>query len=466
MVFSSLEFIFLFLPAFFLVYAIVPGTKLKNLVILVGSILFYSMGVLGMPVYILLFVQTILINYILGRFIQSYPRFSRIWLILGIIYDLWWLLYFKYAGFFAGNVNALLHTSLPVRDILLPIGISFYTFQNISYLADVYWKRVRAADSVIDYGAYISMFPQLIAGPIVNFKTVRAELIYRTHSLQKIEKGLRVFTLGLGYKVLIANQLGGLWRDIDTIGFDSISTPMAWMGIAAYSFQLYFDFYGYSLMSIGLGLMMGFHLPENFHDPYQSLTMTDFWRRWHITLGTWFREYIYIPLGGNRVSLIKNIRNMLVVWLLTGFWHGASWNFILWGLFLFVVLVIEKFFIGKFMQAHPTIGHFYMFLLIPISWALFCITDLHDMGMFFQRLLPFIPHEKFHFMEGDYSQSWQTYWKYFIPAALCCTDFPKWLGKKLERHTVITAVGYAAAFIACIYCMHQGLDDPFMYFRF
>ena len=331
MVFSSLEFIFIFLPVFFLIYALMPNIRLKNAVILLGSCVFYSIGVLETPktwVYIPLFLQTVIVNYLLGRLIEENQKYSRHLLITGIIYNIFWLLFFKYSGFFSTNLNQAFHLSLPERNILLPIGISFYTFQNLSYLADVYRKKAKASKNLIDYGAYISMFPQLIAGPIVTYATVAEELKERKHSLYHIDKGLRFFTAGLGCKVLIANQIGGLWNDIAAIGFKSISTPLAWLGIAAYSFQLYFDFYGYSLMAVGLGLIMGFHLPQNFNQPYQSVTMTEFWRRWHITLGAWFRDYIYIPLGGNRNGKFKTIRNIFIVWLLTGFWHGASWNFI------------------------------------------------------------------------------------------------------------------------------------------
>lgn len=467
MVFSSLEFIFIFLPIFFLLYAIVPHTKLKNLVILIGSIVFYSMGVLDVKVYIPLFLQTIFVNYLLGRLIQDASKYKKILMILGMVYNAWWLLFFKYSGFFWTNINQTFHTSFPERNILLPIGISFYTFQNMSYLADVYLKKTKAAKSLINYGAYISMFPQLIAGPIVTYSTVEAELRKRTHSIQNIDKGLKIFTAGLGYKVLIANQIGGLWNDIGTIGYESISTPLAWMGIAAYSFQLYFDFYGYSMMAIGLGLLMGFHLPQNFDHPYLSVTMTEFWRRWHITLGSWFREYIYIPLGGNRKGVLKTIRNMLVVWLLTGFWHGASWNFILWGLALFLIMLTERLLTGKYLNEHRVVGHYYMLALIPLTWTLFAITDMHSLVIYFQKLLPFLPHEEMgRVIEGDYVNSWHIYWKYFVAAIFFCIPLSQTVWEKIKNKTIITAIWFAAVFGACVYCMYMGLNDPFLYFRF
>ena len=469
MVFSSLEFIFIFLPVFFICYALMPNIRLKNLAILLGSIVFYSIGVLETPktwIYIPLFIQTILVNYLLGRLIQDSQKHSKLLLILGSVYNVFWLLFFKYSGFFSTNLNHAFHLDLPERNIILPIGISFYTFQNLSYLVDVYRKNAKASKNLIDYGAYISMFPQLIAGPIVTYSTVAEELKDRKHSLYHIDKGLKIFTAGLGFKILIANQLGGLWRDIGTIGFKSISTPLAWLSIAAYSFQLYFDFYGYSLMAIGLGLMMGFHLPQNFNQPYLSLTMTEFWRRWHMTLGSWFRNYIYIPLGGNRKGKFKTIRNIFIVWFLTGFWHGASWNFILWGLFLFVILMSEKLFTGKYLNQHKILGHCYMLFLIPVSWTIFAITDIHSLGVFFTRLFPFLPHETGRIMDGDYLKSLHTYWKYFLAAILFCTPLPQMLAPKLKDKPVLTAIGCLAVFAACVYCMYQGLNDPFLYFRF
>ncbi|MDE6102700.1 MAG: MBOAT family protein, partial [Ruminococcus sp.] len=320
MVFSSLEFLFIFLPAFMLLYGCTPPAY-RNAVIFAGSVICYGMGVKS-PGYIVLFLLTLLLNFIIGQFIKDFPKYKKIWLITGIVFNFWWLLFFKYTGFAFENINALFRSELPVKDIVLPIGISFYTFQNVSYIIDVYRGTTTAENNIVNYGAYISMFPQLIAGPIVTYQTVAAQLKKRKHTILKVEDGLKTFTIGLGYKVLIANQLSGLWNDISMIGYESISTPLAWLGVFAYSFQLYFDFWGYSLMAIGLGKLMGFELPVNFDYPYLSLTMTEFWRRWHITLGTWFREYIYIPLDGNRKGKTRQIINTLAVWLFTGLWHG------------------------------------------------------------------------------------------------------------------------------------------------
>lgn len=464
MVFSSLEFIFLFLPAFMIVYGLVPK-KYKNAIIFAGSIFFYSMGVLKRPIYIVLFLLTILFNFIIGEFIQSFRRAAKLWLIVGIVFNFWWLIFFKYTGFIFGNVNAVLPVTLTVRDIILPIGISFYTFQNVSYIIDVYRRKANAETNIINYGAYISMFPQLIAGPIVKYETVAAQLKERSHSIRRVEDGLKTFTIGLGYKVLIANQIGGLWSDVANIGYQSISAPLAWLGIFAYSFQLYFDFCGYSYMAIGLGKIMGFDIPKNFDHPYMSLTMGEFWRRWHITLGSWFREYIYIPLGGNREGTGKTVRNYFIVWALTGLWHGASWNFIIWGLVLFGLIMLERFVIGDFLNKYKIAGHLYMFLVIPVTWLIFAVTDFRQLGIYFARLLPFIPQTTYAVMEKDYVKYFGIYWKYFLAGIIFSTSLPEKIYKKI-KNSPFCAVALLIVFWLSVYCMYKGLDDPFMYFRF
>lgn len=464
MVFSSLEFIFLFLPAFMIVYGLVPK-KYKNAIIFAGSIFFYSMGVLKKPIYIVLFLLTILLNFIIGEFIQSFRKAAKLWLVIGIVFNFWWLVFFKYTGFIFGNINAVLPVTLTVKDIILPIGISFYTFQNVSYIIDVYRRKADAETNIVNYGAYISMFPQLIAGPIVKYETVAAQLKERSHSIRRVEDGLKTFTIGLGYKVLIANQIGGLWSDVANIGYQSISTPLAWLGIFAYSFQLYFDFCGYSYMAIGLGRIMGFDIPKNFDHPYMSVTMGEFWRRWHITLGSWFREYIYIPLGGNREGNGKTVRNYFIVWALTGLWHGASWNFIIWGLVLFGLIMLERFVIGDFLNKYRIAGHLYMFLVIPVTWLIFAVTDFRQLGIYFARLLPFIPQTTYAVMEKDYVKYFGIYWKYFLAGIIFSTRLPERLYRKIKNST-FCAVALLVVFWLSVYCMYKGLDDPFMYFRF
>ncbi len=463
MVFSSLEFIFIFLPAFMLVYAGSPA-KYKNAVIFAGSVIFYSMGV-KKPVYIILFLLTLLFDFIIAQFIESFRRTSRLWLTVGIVFNFWWLIFFKYWGFGTENINALFHAGLTVKDIILPIGISFYTFQNVSYIIDVYRKKARAEKDLISYGAYISMFPQLIAGPIVTYESVAHQLRHRTHSIRKVEDGLKTFTIGLGYKVLLANQVGGLWSDIRNIGYQSISGRLAWMGIFAYSFQLYFDFCGYSLMAIGLGKLMGFDLPRNFDHPYISKTMTEFWRRWHMTLGSWFRDYIYIPLGGNRCSKRRMLFNTFCVWLFTGLWHGASWNFVIWGLVLFLIMTIEKNGLGDFMNKHKLAGHAYMILLIPLTWLIFAITDMDQMRTYFSRLLPFAHKASSVLKKDDYVKYWRIYRKYFLFGTVFSTPIPAIIYKKIKG-SLFTTLVLLVVFWASVYCMYKGMDDPFMYFRF
>lgn len=467
MVFSSLEFIFLFLPAFLLIYGL-TNKKYKNAVVFAGSIFFYSMGfadmgLKGMVLYSSLFLLTVLFNFIIGEFISHYRKAARLWLIIGIIFNFWWLIFFKYTGFAFENINGIFHASLPMKNIILPIGISFYTFQNVSYIVDVYRKNAESESSIINYGAYISMFPQLIAGPIVTYSTVAEQLKSRSHTIKKVENGLKTFTIGLGYKVLLANQIGGLWSDLSMIGYQSISTPLAWLGIVAYSFQLYFDFMGYSYMAMGLGEIMGFTIPKNFDYPYLSTTMTEFWRRWHITLGSWFREYIYIPLGGNRKGKAKLIRNLLIVWTLTGLWHGASWNFVLWGLTIFGLIMLEKFVIGDFLNKYKIVGHLYMILIIPLTWLLFAITDFKELGVYFTRLIGAGgEHVVF---DKDYVKYWGIYGKYFIFGIIFSTRIPELIYKKIKG-SVFGSIMLLLVFWAAVYCMYKGMNDPFLYFRF
>lgn len=464
MVFSSLEFIFLFLPAFMIVYGLVP-TKYKNATLFAGSIFFYSMGVLKRPIYIVLFLLTILFNFIIGEFIENFRKAGKLWLVIGIIFNFWWLAFFKYTGFAFSNINLLLKNDLPVRNIILPIGISFYTFQNVSYIVDVYRRKAKAETNLINYGAYISMFPQLIAGPIVKYETVAAQLRNRTHSIKRVEDGLKTFTIGLGYKVLLANQVGGLWKKIGDIGYQSISTKLAWLGIIAFTFQIYFDFCGYSYMAIGLGRIMGFDIPQNFNHPYMSTTMGEFWRRWHMTLGNWFKEYVYIPLGGNRVKTSLVVRNFFVVWLFTGVWHGASWNFVIWGMVLFGLIMLERFVIGDFLNKYKIVGHLYMFLVIPLTWLLFAITDFRELGIYFSRLVPIFPVKTYAVNSGDFAKFFRIYWKYFVAGTIFSTNIPEKIYKKIKDSYFIVIL-LLIVFWASVYCMYQGMDDPFLYYTF
>lgn len=471
MVFSSIAFIMYFMPVFFLVYYILPPSY-KNAWLFLASLGFYYYGVRGNPGYLLLMIMSVVVNFVTGKLIaaQKTKRARKAWLVVGIVYDLGWLILFKYLGFLIENLNALfgaMHVKVQLEtwNLILPIGISFYTFQIISYLVDVYRRETKAEKSLISLGTYLCMFPQLIAGPIVNYHLIQEQLHKRKHSMEKVESGLKVFALGLAYKVLLANRVGHLWTEVTAIGYESISTPLAWMSIVAYSLQLYFDFYGYSLMAIGLGRMMGFDFPQNFNNPYMAVSMTDFWRRWHMTLGGWFREYVYIPLGGNRGGFAKTVRNMFVVWLLTGLWHGASWNFVLWGLLLFVLLFVEKAGLGKVLERHKALGHIYMILWIPLSWLVFVITDLSQLGIYLQKLFPFFGNAGTVLFQGDYLKYGKTYGIYLVLGILFATGVQEKLLKKNKNRLWVILL-LLALFWASVYCMYLGMDDPFLYFRF
>lgn len=382
MVFSSTIFLCVYLPLVLLGYYICPK-KGRNLFLLIASLVFYAWGE---PKYVFLMIFSILVNYIFGRLMDKHrenKKRLKLMLVLSVVIDIGLLSVFKYTDFIITNVNAIFGANFDLLNIALPIGISFYTFQAMSYTIDVYRNDVRVQKNLIDFGMYITMFPQLIAGPIVRYADVQDQLAERSVTTVDFSEGVMRFVVGLGKKVLLANQMGAVWSEIYALGGD-VSALMAWTGAIAYTFQIYFDFSGYSDMAIGLGRMFGFKFPENFRYPYQSVSITDFWRRWHITLSTWFKEYLYIPLGGNRRGLTRQALNLLIVWSLTGFWHGAGWNFVLWGLYYFVILFIEKLFLLKALDKLPKFfRHVYALLLIIIGWVIFASDDV-------SVLLPFL----------------------------------------------------------------------------
>lgn len=375
MVFSSTIFLCVYLPLVLLGYYICPK-KGRNLFLLIASLVFYAWGE---PKYVFLMIFSILVNYIFGRLMDKHrenKKRLKLMLVLSVVIDIGLLSVFKYTDFIITNVNAIFGANFDLLNIALPIGISFYTFQAMSYTIDVYRNDVRVQKNLIDFGMYITMFPQLIAGPIVRYADVQDQLAERSVTTADFSEGVMRFVVGLGKKVLLANQMGAVWSEIYALGGD-VSALMAWTGAIAYTFQIYFDFSGYSDMAIGLGRMFGFKFPENFRYPYQSVSITDFWRRWHITLSTWFKEYLYIPLGGNRRGLARQALNLLIVWSLTGFWHGAGWNFVLWGLYYFVILFIEKLFLLKALDKLPKFfRHVYALLLIIIGWVIFASDDV------------------------------------------------------------------------------------------
>ncbi|MDO4788921.1 MAG: MBOAT family O-acyltransferase [Johnsonella sp.] len=469
MVFSSLEFLFIFLPVFMLVYFFAPRAS-KNFVLLIGSIFFYAYSALDRPSYLIVFVLSIAFNFSIGVFIDKSEGLRRFWLVIGLLCNFSVLFVFKYTNFFLSGLAGrffphLLLEDGRIVDLVLPIGISFYTFQAVSYLIDVYRRDIEAQYSLVNFAMYISMFPQLIAGPIVTYSQVDSYIEERKCSFSGIASGTKIFIFGLGLKVLLANQLGSLWRALEDIGFDSISTRLAWMGIAARSFQIYFDFFGYSVMAIGLGVMMGFKLPQNFDHPYTSLTMTEFWRRWHITLGSWFREYLYIPLGGNRKGELITYRNLLFVWLFTGLWHGASLNFVIWGFLLFVLIAAEKLFLGKILNGIPILGRIYMLIFIPISWVFFSIEDFGSIAVFFHKLFPLFQGNAQQAFVGDYLKYGEQYGLFLVLGLFFSTRLPYKLYSMIKDNII----GYAfllAVFWLSVYAMYRGLDDPFLYFRF
>lgn len=464
MVFSSIEFILIFIPLFFSAYYTVPQ-KFKNAILLLGSITFYIVGTVKYPLHILIFILIIITDYITALGIEKYTSKKGIILAAGIIINLLNLCFFKYFPFILTETQQLLPDLNSKLNIVLPIGISFYTFQGISYITDVYKGKIKAEKSLLKFSVYISMFEQLIAGPIVKYSDVSKKLTQRTLKLCEILKGSGTFIFGLGLKVLLANPLGKLWSDLQTIGYESISTPLAWIGIISFSLQIYLDFFGYSVMATGLGKMLGFKIPKNFDFPYLSRTMTEFWRKWHITLGSWFREYVYIPLGGNKKGTLKTIFNLLIVWLLTGIWHGAGYNFILWGFTIFLLIISEKYLTGKFLNRYPVLGHLYMFIAIPLTWALFAIDDISQISVFFSRLFPFFGQNIFSTFRYDYLKYINMYYPFLIFGFIFCTKIPYKLLKKIKNDTVITII-ILLILAGSIFCIFRGYNDPFLYFRF
>lgn len=464
MVFSSLNFVLIFMAVFFACYYIVPD-KWKNAVLLIGSLSFYLVGTLKTPYHFALFVLSMIVDFEVGVGIEKYQKHKKAILVSGILFHLIALSVFKYSDFVFSQLTPFIPKLSEIPSLGLPIGISFYTFQGISYIADVYRGKTKAEKSVLRYAVYIAMFEQLIAGPIVTYSRVKGSLKSRKINVSAVLCGLGMFIFGLGLKVLLANPIGKLWSQTLAIGFESVSTPLAWMALFAYSFQIYFDFFGYSLMAVGLGKMLGFKLPKNFDHPYMSLTVTEFWRRWHITLGSWFREYVYIPLGGNRCSKARNLFNLLFVWLLTGIWHGAGYNFLLWGFILFLLIATEKYLTGKFLNSHPAIGHIYMLLIIPLTWAVFAVSDMRELGVLFTRLFPFFGTGALSVFKYDYLKYLKEYYPFLIASILFSTRLPYKLLERI-RNSVLVPILLLAIFSASIYCMYKGFDDPFLYFRF
>ena len=471
MIFSSVFFIFVFLPVTLIVYYLVPW-RIKNLVLLLFSLIFYAWGE---PVYIFLMMFSIVFNYFSGLELDLRRRTGerlkfKICFLTTVVANLAILGFFKYYGFFVLNLNRILPVDIPYQELALPIGISFYTFQTLSYIIDVYWGNVEVQKNLISFGTYVTMFPQLIAGPIVRYADVEKQLRSRTLSLTKFGDGVLWFLRGLGKKVLLANNIGMVFDTIVAMGSDERSVLTAWIGCLAYTMQIYYDFSGYSDMAIGLGKMLGFEFVKNFEYPYISRSITEFWRRWHISLGTWFREYVYIPLGGNRVSVPKHIRNIMVVWILTGFWHGAAWNFMFWGFYYGILLLVEKYFLHSILEKAPAfVSHIYTMLLVMIGWVFFFSSSMGQAGAYLGNMIGItgaglVDHTGVYYLTTNLIL--------MIVMILCAT--PKVYGWfrhfALEDNSALrltaTILVYVGIFVASTAYLVNMTYNPFLYFRF
>lgn len=466
MLFSSIPFLYFFLPATVAVYLLAPK-KLKNAVLLLFSLAFYAWGEKKL---VLLFAGTILTGWILGLLIEKCR--SRIWrkvlLILSVTVDLGLLGYFKYADFFISTFNSVFGLSIPLLRVVLPIGISFYTFQILSYTVDVYRENVPAQKNLINFAAYVALFPQLIAGPIVRYADIAEQLQHRTHTVDKVASGIRRFIIGLGKKVLLANVFGELCAN-----FRATSDPSVlycWLYAVGYMLQIYFDFSGYSDMAIGLGRMFGFDFKENFNYPYISKSVTDFWRRWHISLGSWFRDYVYIPLGGNRGGLAKQLRNIAVVWMLTGFWHGANWNFILWGLLYAILLAAEKLGMRKWLEQHGVLGHIYVLLTAMLGFILF---NADSMGQAFRDAAGLVSFGRLPAVSAEALYYLRSNAVIFLLGIAAATPFPvrllrKLAGRKSLRRAagLLEPVALVVVLLLVTAYLVDGSFNPFLYFRF
>ncbi len=464
MVFSSIFFIFSFLPVTIVAYYLVPH-RMRNGILLLASLFFYAWGE---PVYLFLMLYSILFNYIMGIDIARKQRRGKgggVSLFFGVVINLLILGFFKYYGFLAENIETLTGAVLPELELSLPIGLSFYTFQSLSYLVDVYRGKARYQKNILSFGLYISMFPQLVAGPIVQYSDIDAQLRSRETSMDKFGQGVRYFIWGLGKKVLLANNLGAVYEAVAAL--PALSVLSAWVGALAYTFQIYYDFSGYSDMAIGLGRMFGFELKENFSHPYCARSITEFWRRWHISLGSWFREYVYIPLGGNRVSVLRHILNLLLVWALTGLWHGASWNFVVWGLYYGVLLILEKYLLRRVTERIPILGTIYTMLLVIVGWVFFFSPTLGAAGSYLKAMagvgtVGITDEAGMYYLLTSLVLFWFS-WIFAVPTASRISE------EHMERSD-----GWAPLFLlihvgifmtAVAYLIHDTYN-PFLYFRF
>ena len=462
--FSSLPFLFGFLPITLAIYFAVP-IQWRNLALLLTSLVFYGWGE---PVYLGIMVLSILIDYTHGLLVERYrsrDKLARWFVAESVILNLGLLGFFKYWDFFAENLSRLPGITLPALGLPLPIGISFFTFQTMSYTVDVYRQDAPAQRDIVAFGAYVTMFPQLVAGPIVRYREVAAELKERVNTTADFAAGAGRFTVGLAKKVLLANSIGALWdAELAAQSAGMLTALGGWLGIAAYGFQIYFDFSGYSDMAIGMGRMLGFHFPENFARPYTAASVTEFWRRWHISLTTWFREYLYIPLGGSRRGTARTVRNIFIVWLCTGFWHGASWNFILWGLHFFLWLMLEKYLLKDFLQRLPRwLRHAYTLLVVFAGWGIFAMEDLSVCGGYFR--VCFGGGALWSAVDGYYLR---TYAVLLVLLTVGSANTVKSVWERLPERAreTLAPVLMLAGLVLCTAYLVDGSYNPFLYFRF
>ena len=461
MLFSSISFLYYFFAILLAVYFIVPKNKGKNLVLFIASIIFYAYGD---PKVLWLLIVSCIISFVAGLLMEKNPKLNKLVLVLAILVEFGFLIYYKYAGFFLDVLRNFV--DVPFLRVVMPIGISFFTFQTMSYVADVYMGTVKVAHSFLDYATYVCLFPQLVAGPIVRYSDVAIELETRTHSFDQFGNGVKRFIIGLAKKVLLANMLGEL---VDVLTGLPVSVLSYWVQAIAYAMQIYFDFAGYSDMAIGMGSIFGFKFPENFNYPFISKTVTEFWRRWHMTLSGWFRDYVYIPLGGNRKGLVKHIRNIAVVWFLTGFWHGANWNYMMWGCFFGVILILEKYVYGKKLEKLPVLGWLITQILVVISFVIFRQEDLSMLfaqlqGMFSFSIPLYTPDALYYV---------QSYLVLFVVSLIACTPIAKntikqWIEKFEIQNIadVLEIVWLLGLFFLVTASLVHASFNPFLYFRF
>lgn len=463
MVFSSFTFLFMFLPIVLFFYFIIRNRKWRNTILCLFSLLFYAWGE---PKYIVLMMFSIFFNYIAAIMIDKYKK-KKLFLIIAICVNILALVVFKYTGFLVGNLNNIFHLSIKNPHIILPIGISFYTFQILSYVIDVYKKEVPVQRNIIKLATYISLFPQLIAGPIVRYQTIADEIDNRKENIELFVSGLRRFIIGLGKKVIIANKMAIiadlLYGDIYSLGMASL-----WLAAISYTMQIYFDFSGYSDMAIGLGKMFGFHFLENFNYPYIANSITDFWRRWHISLSSFFKDYVYIPLGGNRCSKLKHIRNILIVWLLTGLWHGASWNFVIWGLYYGILLLLEKYVLKKLIDKLPKVfKHIYTLFLVIIGWVIFRVENFKDLLYALKNMFSFKSSSLIKFLLNNTEILYSM--MFILIAIFACIPIYKKITEKIKDNKLLTIINDGLLYIIYIISIINLIAstyNPFIYFRF